>query len=368
MDFEKIMPYYGYTLEDLKKKGVLEDYKVVWPHVHTEYSMGTLPRYLGRGRFNECTIEISKLLEIADEQGISEILVTDHDEPRRKKYDTHYSPIEGAVNAEEMAEKKHKVKVIPGQEVLFTQDKPKMEVHILLFPLREELDNELKTGSIENLAKHCEKNHIKMVAPHPLANESMKVGVKTLLYDPNIPKKIYNDNMKYFDAVSVINAFSPEKLNMITMHVTQNLDNVAKIGECDAHSSETLGLAGTLIPKNCSGLIKAIEDRTTIPFGALGSDLNLIYKYWAMNAYDLLIKYIYYFENEPYDDHGDGFEVFKQIHGKKFEENKALVYFALDLVKVIKVFSFPIAKYKYICMEHKLRRMINKILSKEDNR
>jgi predicted metal-dependent phosphoesterase TrpH len=346
MNYKKITPYYGYTLEDLKKEEALKDYEVVWPHVHTQYSIGTLPLRRFKPRFNECEIDICQLLKTADKFGVYQIVITDHDELRHKKYKTHYSPIKGALKAVREA-KKYNVNVIPGQEITFTPEDRNMNVHILLFPLKENLDIKYKTGTIEELADYCKDNHIKMVAPHPLADGEMKVGVKTLLYDPDIPKKVYDDNINYFDAISVINTHSFKKLNMATIHATCDLNKkIARIGESDAHSYRALGLAGTLIPKGCSGLVDAIEDGTTTPFGTYGASIKLMYS-WATNAYDLNMKYFNYMIKDPYGKHEDGFEVFKQIHGEKFDNQKWLMYLIKYVVIFFRYTIFPVAKYVF---------------------
>ncbi len=352
-----MMPYFGCTLEDLCSKGIIKDYKVVWPHVHTAYSLSTWHLNSFIGRFNECTIEIPQLLKIADKHNISQIVITDHDAPRKKPYKTNYSPFRGAIKAEKRAkENKHNVKVIKGQEILFTPNNQKISVHILLFPLTKEIDIKYKTRTIEDLADFCYDNNIKMIAPHPLVDESMKICKKTLLYDEDKPKKIYYKNIKYFDAVSVINGLSFEQLNIATIYATQGLTNMAKIGECDAHSYETLGLAGTLIPFDSAGIVEAIQRKSTIPFGIFGASRDLIYS-WAINAYNLNKEYSYYFKKDPKGNYGDGFEIFKQVHGDKFTNQNALVTLMLYLFKILRYTAFPIAEF---AMYHQnLRSIIN---------
>ena len=345
IDLTQNMYYYGYTLENFNAKEFAENYKVIWPHIHTVYSMSTLNVGDFKGRFNESTIEIPRLLKIADKQGISEIVITDHDAPRMKVYNTNYSPLKGALKAQKMAkENEYKVKVIPGQEILFTPNDQKMAVHILLFPLTQEIAVKYKTGSIEYLADFCKDQNIKMVAPHPLAGKSMKLCEKTILFDPHIPKKIYHENIKYFDGLSVINALSFHELNKATLYATRDIKNIAKIGECDSHSYETLGLAGTLIPSDSAGIIEAIERKITIPFGAYGASRDLIYS-WAINAYNLNKKYSYYLKKDSMGNYGDGFEIFKQIHGDKFRNQNALMTFIFYLFKILRYTAFPIAEF-----------------------
>lgn len=360
MNLTKIMPYYGYTLKDIEAKGILEKFKVVWPHVHTAYSLTTLQLGQFIGRFNECTIEIPQLLKLADKHGISQVVITDHDSPRKKIYKSNYSTFKGAIKAEKLAkENGHNVEIIKGQEILFTPSNQKMSVHILLFPLNEEIDIKYKTRTIEELADYCYANNIKMVAPHPLVDESMKFCEKTLLYDRNTPNKINKEIIKFFDAVSVINALSFKQLNIATIYATHGLANIAKIGECDAHSYEALKLAGTLIPYECSGIIESIEKQSTVPFGAYGASKEIVYS-WARNAYNLVVKYAYNLEKEQKSNIDDGLEVFKQIHGEKFKNQKALMHFIILLIRLGRFTAFPIAER--IVYDRSLRS-INKLIS-----
>jgi predicted metal-dependent phosphoesterase TrpH len=195
-------------------------------HLHTIYS------YDG-------TASLAAVLNRAKQLGLDVIAITDHDEVR------------GAVKALELAPN-YGVEVIPGSEITTADG------DLLALFIKEKVDAGLSL--IETVLRVREQGGI-CIAPHPMAGG---MGMKSLS-----GRTILNAlrNPQVADTLIGIEAYNGTAIDRISSHYANILAsrlNVAKVGNSDAHTIDTMGFGVTEFEGNTAAdLVSALRNKTT---------------------------------------------------------------------------------------------------------
>jgi len=195
-------------------------------HLHTIYS------YDG-------TASLAAVLNRAKQVGLDVIAITDHDEVR------------GAVKALELAPA-YGVEVIPGTEITTADG------YLLALFIKEKVDAGLSL--IETVLRVREQGGV-CIAPHPMAGG---MGMKSLsghviLKALRIPEVA--------ETLIGIEAYNGTALDRISNHYANILGsrlNLAKTGNSDSHTIDTMGLAATEFEGNTAAdLLMALKNKAT---------------------------------------------------------------------------------------------------------
>ena len=214
-------------------------------HIHTKASDGTFTPY--------------EMLEyVSAETDIAVLAVTDHDE------------IDGALEAEALADQFPGVEVIPGIEV------STFDGHLIglwvetAFPVLR---------SAEWTIDAIREQGGLVIVPHPMSWLTLSFRQYTF---NRLARKGY-----WFDAIEVMNASPAGKMSYEkALEIQQRLD-LPQVGGSDAHILEGIGKAHTVFPgKTANDVREAIRHKTTVACGGyFDLDESMLYFRRKMRRY-----------------------------------------------------------------------------------